>query len=425
MVVVLFGLRIAEVAAMNARLGGMLAVVLCVQGAACAQSTRVPAAFQDLYSSLQQSLDAFDRTVSSHPTPKSSVMWSAELLTANCNRGRALLDPASQEYIGLELDRLQSLGVKAVTMCIGFPVLYQPFFVFNGDPGDYPRFVKFYRDLSAQIHGRGLKLIVESSVLFPGGYSRESGFRLAEYYPTLQSGQLNDGRAQTLIAIAKEVRPDFLNLGSEPDTEAAISKNRAFTNPAAYGDTISSFVRQLRQAGVAGIPIGAGIGTWQPEGPAFVRALLASGIDYLDLHVYPVNNSYLDNAITYADMAHSAGKQVAISEAWLLKARNSELGRINAINNPATFARDVDSFWMPLDQKFLGDMVKYANWKNLLYFSPFWTRYFWSYLDYAAVDPRTPPGEVLQQASRSALRAMQSRNMTPTGGFYRNEISGK
>jgi len=412
---------------MSARLGSLLAGILVLmfasEGRAFSQPAAVPQNFRELYSSFEHSIDAFDHTVSSQGSgQKSSVVWSAELLTANCNRGRALLNPGTPELIRRELDGMQSLGVKAVTICIGFPVLYQPFYEFNRDPEDYQRFLSFYRKLSADIHGRGLKLIVESSVLFLGSYTQGSGFRLAEYYGTLDSRQLIAGRAQNIIVIAKEVRPDFLNLGSEPDTEGKLSGQPVFKTPNGYSQTISYFVNQLKQAGVTGIPIGAGVGTWQPQGADFVRALLGTGIDYLDLHVYPVNRNYLENAITYADMAQAAGKQVAISEAWLMKMGTSDASRVDSTRDPGVFARDRYTFWAPLDQKFLGALVKYSNWKKLMYFSPYWSRYFWSYVDYDASSESIPAGEAMQQASRAAVLASQERKVSATGEFYKDQI---
>ncbi len=409
--------------------GARLLTALCLATGAAAlafgQSAIPPASFRDLYVSHQQKLEAFDRKVTAQWNgQKSPVLWGAELLMANCNRGRALLEPAAREGILEEIAGLQALGVKAVTVCIGFPILYEPFYRFNGDPEDYARFIKFYRELAAEIHRRGLKLIVESSVLFPGSYSRESGFKLAAYYRTLTGRQLADGRARNVVAIAREARPDFLNTGSEPDTQGKITGKLFLQDPGLYADMIAYFVRQLRQAGLSDIPIGAGIGTWQPRGEAYLKALLATGIDYLDLHVYAINRNYLDNAITYADMAQAAGKKVAMSEAWLLKTRDSELGGVSTTSDPSTFARDVYSFWAPLDQRFLGALIKYAYWKHLLYFSPFWSRYFWSYVDHEGAGDRGNADQVLQEATIAARAAMRRKGLSSTGEFYRDAIAG-
>lgn len=86
---------------------------------------QVPADFQDLYGSLQQKLNTFDASILSQWNgTKSNVDFSAELLSANCNRGLQLLT-ARQGYLA-ELGRLKALGVNTVTVCAGFPILYQP-----------------------------------------------------------------------------------------------------------------------------------------------------------------------------------------------------------------------------------------------------------------------------------------------------------
>jgi len=408
------------------RVGHVAAILLFSGALACGKSAAVPADFRELYASLDQKVSAFDHDVSSQWNgQKAPVVWSTELLIANCNRGLSLLRPQAYRSTLRELDRLQGLGVKGVTLCIGFPILYRPFYDFNGDPQDYPRLLRFYRQLAEEIHSRGLKMIVESSLLFPGPYSADSGFKLSEYYHTLHSRQWIEGRAQNFVTIAKEVRPDFLNLGSEPDTQALLSGQAVFKTPGGYAGIIRDFLEQLHKADAADLPIGAGIGTWQPDGRAFVKRLLATGITYLDLHIYPVNEDYLENAITYADMAHAAGKQVAISEAWMMKVRDRELGHMHAARNRTAFSRDSYSFWAPLDQKFLGALVKYANWKHLLYCSPYWSRYFWSYVPYDQVRHRGNADATVRQSVWTAMYAMLRHQITPTGRFYSEVIRGK
>lgn len=424
--IVVNGVPVYEMGIRTRKLWRATAIALLAQVLTLGQSASVPANFRETYASLEAKIDGFNRTVSAQWNgQKSPVVWSTELLIANCNRGLKLLRPQAHQNILLELDRLQGLGVKAVTFCIGFPILYQPFYGFNGDPQDYQPMVAFYRGLVTDIHKRGMKAIVESSLLFLGDYSAGSGFNLAEYYPTLRGRQLVDGRAQNIVTIAKEVRPDFLNLGSEPDTQAYLSKQPFLKTPKGYSEVISDFLKELRQAGAADIPIGAGIGTWQRDGKAFVQALLSTGINYLDLHIYPVNHAYLENAVTYADMAHAAGKQVAISEAWLLKVADTELATINVAGDSTAYSRDAYSFWAPLDQKFLSTLIKYANWKSLLYCSFYWSRYFWSYVSYDQVQHFATARQTIQQSVLASMNAMRDGKLTPTAEFYRKAITGK
>jgi uncharacterized protein (TIGR03437 family) len=146
------------------------------------------------------------------------------------------------------------------------------------------------------------------------------------------------------------------------------------------------------------------------------------------MHVYPVNfGTYLPALITYADLAQQAGKPVAISEAWLLKESDSEILNQNSstaiANNSVIFARDPFSFWAPLDQAFLQALSDFANWKGLIYVSPFWTQYFATYLDYNAV-ASLPPATVTSMETQAAEAALMANQQTATAASYRNNTGG-
>ncbi len=329
---------------------------------------------------MDSKVSVFDARVSrSWDGQKSDVQFAAESLVANCNRGRQLLDPVAFEGTKLELTRLQGLGVRTVTICIGFPLLYRPFFEFNGDSDDYQRFIDFYRKLSDEVHRLNLKLIVESSVLFGGVYSQGSGLNVVEYYKKVRGQDIVAARVEVVGTIIREMRPDYLNLGSEPDTEGKLTGQSDTSTPDGFSRMTGNLVKQLRAAGVGKTQVGAGIGTWQRSGEMYLKALCVTGIDFVDLHVYPVNGDLLDNLITYTDQAHACGKAVAISEAWLQKQRDAEFAQIDAVFDNAIYARDTFSFWSPLDQKFLISLTNFARWKHLLYLSPFWSKFFWAY----------------------------------------------
>jgi hypothetical protein len=401
-----------------------LAFVLLVTAIASAQnSSNVPREYQDLYAMLESKVSAFDARVSrSWDGQRSDVQFAAESLVANCNRGRQLLDPIASEGTKLELTRLQGLGVRAVTTCIGFPLLYRPFFDFNGNPDDYQRFIDFYRKLSDEVHRRNMKLIVESSVLFGGVYSQGSGLNVVEYYKKVSGQDLAAARAEVVRTIIREVRPDYVNLGSEPDTEGKLTGNSDTSTPDGFSRTIAYLVVQLRAAGVGKTQLGAGIGTWQRSGETYLKALCVTGIDFVDLHVYPVNGDLLDKLITYADQAHACGKPVAISEAWLQKQRDAEFVQIDAVFDNAIYARDTFSFWSPLDQKFLISLTKFAHWKHLLYMSPFWSKFFWAYLDYNKVG-RLSKQDLMTESARASAAGIRDGTVTPTGGAYKEAIA--
>jgi len=191
---------------------------------------------------------------------------------------------------------------------------------------------------------------------------------------------------------------------------------------AGFASMINSILGAISAAGGTGIPVGAGVGTWLQSGPSFVQSLGATGINYIDLHVYPVNFGFLNAAVSLADTAHSYGKGVAMSEAWLLKERDSEFSTVNVASNDAIFSRDVFSFWKPLDQELLDSLVRFAYWKQLLFFSPFWSKYYYAYLDYNQYHDMTP-AQLLAAQGTALVPAIEAGQYTDTGLFYQTALS--
>jgi len=389
---------------------------------------QVPPEYQDLYSSLQQKLTAFDASVLSQWNgTKSNIDFSAELLTANCNRGLQLLG-ARQGYLA-ELGKLKALGVNTVTVCAGFPILYQPFYQFNGDPADYQSMLAFYQQLASDVHAQGMKLAVESGAMFPGAFSTGSGFNLTGYYATLAQQAYIDGRTQTIVTLAKTLQPDYLEMGSEPDTESQLTGQSWVNTPAGWGSLIGGFQTALNQQNLQNVRTAAGVGTWMPNGADFLRAIgtSAPGLWYFNFHVYPVNQSFPDNTESLLELAVELGKPSMILEAWLLKERDAEFTTSNVASNPAIFARDTYSFWAPLDQQFLSTMVKLAHWQQVKVLSAFWSRYFFAYLDYNQVvgpGPAPPPATIISQSEQAAAAAIASGQYTATATAYQQLIAG-
>ena len=207
------------------------------------------------------------------------------------------------------------------------------------------------------------------------------------YYASLTTSQFNAGRAQNAQNVAQLLQPDWLNLGSEPDTESALIGLSAEYTPQQWATEISTMVAQMRGAGINGKPlVGAGCGAWQQNGPDYVQALLSTGIDYFDMHTFSVNLGLLNTGQTYLDMAIAAGKRAAISEAWDHKLTDAqmkaptEFGIINTLATAEPY--NAYSFGATQDAEFLGEMIGLAYWKQLLYVSPFESEIFFAYLDY-------------------------------------------
>jgi uncharacterized protein (TIGR03437 family) len=300
---------------------------------------------------------------------------------------------------------------------MGFPVLYQPFYQYNGDPQDYAPMVTFYQNVVSEAHKRGLKVVVETSVLFP---SVDTALPLTAYYAGLSETQVTAGRAQNALVIAQQVQPDYLNLCSEPDTQSYLLGLPAEYTPQQYETDIATITSQLRAANIKNMPlIGAGIGNWQTDGSTYLQALLGAGTDYIDLHVYSANLDLLPLTVTYLDTARAAGKGVAISEAWLKKVTDSQMqaSEYAIIGALSGDPYDNFSFWEPLDSEFLGELVKLSYWKNLYYLSPFSFDWFFAYLDYNQYGNETT-NQQTAAINAAASAAMRAGQLTSVGQSY-------
>jgi uncharacterized protein (TIGR03437 family) len=277
--------------------------------------------------------------------------------------------------------------------------------------------LSFFQQLVVDVHTAGLKISIESASMFAGYYSSDSGMNISDYYGTLTVQQYEQQRAVMIATIYNEVKPDYIDVGSEPDTEAENSGFDILDTPNGWATAVTTYVSMLPSPHT--IPIGTGVGNWKTSnGTDFIANEVAiPGVDYIDLHCYPVATengvSTISYLVTLIDAAQTAGKPVAMSEWWLLKVSGSS-GAGNA-DDPTTDSLDAYSFWAPLDQEFLTDMYRVANWKQFMYGSAFWSGYFWGYVTYSANGPA--PGAALQVAGEAAYSAALQKGQKDATGL--------
>jgi uncharacterized protein (TIGR03437 family) len=210
---------------------------------------------------------------------------------------------------------------------------------------------------------------------------------------------------------------------SEPDVEAALVNKPSIGTVPGFLDLINRGISAVNASGVGDqILLGAGVGTWDANGIAYINALAGTELDFIDLHIYPVNGRAFENAIAFAEAARARGKRIAISEAWLLKERDSEFSVVNVSNNPAIFARDVFSFWEPLDSRFLAAVARFAYWQKALMVSPYWTRYFYAYLNFSDAAGLSPEQIILRQLELT-VDALSKSSFTGTGRLYNQFVA--
>ncbi|MHB8086257.1 MAG: hypothetical protein ACYDHZ_10555 [Dehalococcoidia bacterium] len=363
----------------------------------------VPQEYQQLYSGLSSQMDQFQtklNSLSSGSATADKTVFASELLYANGNVGEGLLNPQVMSLNRLMLDRLQVMGIKGVVMAIKYPLLSP----------DFPRsseFLKFYQDIITECHSRNIKVLVEVGAIFAG--TPYSPVRVDWTKYTTQS--LLKGLEDQLLLVAAQVQPDYLTLANEPVTDEGLTGLKI--TPEDWSSFISSTAARIDRS--HGILIGAGTGTW--ENPAYMNSIInMTGLDYIDLHIYPMgtDNLYLDRALSYSQTAHSNGKRITVSESWLYKALPQELG--NGLGNSFTIMdRDYYSFWSPLDAQFIRMMINLSAISDMDFVSFFWSRYFFSYLDYQATPHNINTAKLNQLATQASMSGMQKGNLGSLG----------
>ena len=404
-------------------------ITLSVANRGAAQCLSVPPAYSATCTEMQGYISTFNTTLSSQwSNVKGTTAFGTELLFANSNISLAgILAPEALSKVQLELDGLQKVGVQFVTIGVSFPILYQPFYDNQNAPSqDYALVLSFYQGVMAAVRQHGMKVLIETTVVFPD-YAPDLPL-LPAYYATLSSSQFNAARAQTAQNVAQLLQPDWMNLGSEPDTISELIGLSSEYAPQEWATQISTIVTQLRGAGINGKPlIGAGCGSWQQNGSDYVQALMPTGIDYFDLHTFSVNLPaagtvpFLNDAVTFVNMAIAAGKGAAISETWDHKLTDAQLqgktefGIINLLAD--TEAYNAYSFWAPQDAEYLGAVIDLAYWKQLLYVSPFESELFFANMNYNLTSSLTT-AQLTVQETQAESAALNAGTLSPLGQWY-------
>ena len=248
-------------------------------------------------------------------------------MPANCNLGEDLLKPGVLASVKLYLDRLQSLGVQGVTFPIHYP-LYSP---------EFPRFteyVTFYKQVVQEVRNRGMKLDIESHVIFAN-----TVFSPIQWvYSNLTFEEYKVARRDLITRAINDFHPDFLNIGAEPDTEATLLGMKDLLDPQKYTEFISYLLDGLVRGNTK---IAAGIGSLGNLQYARELATLPT-LDGLSFHVYPIIGGALTKAIQIADYAKANEKIVVFDECWPSK---TDVQVSNGVaGSPEIFRRDVYSF---------------------------------------------------------------------------------
>lgn len=360
-----------------------------------------------MYANLKSALDRFDALLKSKDTgARHPVTLAAELLPANSNRGAELLRPQTLQGTILYLDRLKEMGIQGVTISIGYPI-YTPDF-----PG-YQSYVYYFKQVAEEVRRRGMKLDVETGVVFTNTVYSTTNISFAG----LTYDRFKEDVRQMVAAIVRDLQPDYLNIGGEPDTHAALLGMPELNTAQKYTEYVNHVLSGLNRGKTK---IAAGTGSW--TNPAFAESLAKNTtLDCIAIHVYPVTGENLPRAIAIAETAKRYNKGVTLDECWLYKVDTLPSSGIAA--TAEVFRRDAFSFWEPLDKQFLGLMVKFARMYGIEYLSPFWANFFFANLEYNQATSNLSYTEIVTQANAKAVENITAGRFSPIGELYRKLIT--
>jgi len=332
-------------------------------------------------------------------------------MNANSNVGPQLINTASWTPITEQIQELHAIGVQAVMVEVGFPMLYEPFLTSQGV--SYDQFVTFYQQVAASVKAAGMKLIVENDTLLSNDV--QAGWNTAPFYATLDWEQYQEARAQTALTIAQVMQPDYMVVLQEPTTEANNSGQTNAATPAGSYSLLSQILASVNQAGVPGMQVGAGTGTSQLNVMDYIAEYVTLPLNFIDMHVYPINGDYLTVTLQIASAAALAGLPVTMTECWLWKVNNSQL---LSLSTDQIRALNPFSFWAPLDAYFLQVMQNLAESTGMLFMDPFDSAYFAAYLEYDSSTENLTPSEILNEETSQASENLQEAMFTSTATSY-------
>jgi len=354
-----------------------------------------------MYDQTSHDLDAYASAISAMPSvgtaTSGQVGWVA-LLAANGNRQADLLAPAALISVDQSLDAFVTLGVGGVVLGIKLPLLLPSF------TPQAEQYTQFFATVAQHARDRHLQIDVELSAMFCGTIYAECSYT----YPTTAAGwgQLTAQQARTVI---DQVRPDYLNLISEPGTEATLTGIPELGTVAGFRTMVTDAVTAIGAHG--DVKLVAGAASWYPA--AWDEAIADSGIDGFVTHIYPATAGTAANLIAIADLAHAAGKPLIADEVWLYKGTVSAQGGVADSNQQG--AINTYSFWEPLDRTFIQATRQWADKAGVPLTSAFWSVQTLAYNTWTAGLAAEAPAQILLQGNKAAVAAMSAGTFTGPG----------
>jgi hypothetical protein len=399
-----------------------LKILISFLCAAVAYSQNVPPewiiAKADINPPLRRMNDTLDLLVGGKKYPTS---YCTNLTLANSNRGYDLIDAATQTALLAAIDRIldanMDLGLKAIDVTIQYPILVNTF-------NNHDKYLSFYKSVFNKIRNKGFKIIegVEASFIDTVWSDPRLVSDLRAFYSGLNATRYKNEKKQMIQTILTELRPDYLEMESEPGTQSYNLLNLVDFSPASVENYVRFYLDGLDRGSTL---LSAGAGNWDSM-EYFARLSAIPGLDGIDLHIYPVNGSLFDDRILkIGDLARSSNKKVMISECTLYKEGDAELGSGGAVAMSSTlYARDAFTFWKSEDSLFVSALVKYSNLYESQVTNYFWQHHFFQYVDYSPqLFGSMTGGQIMQYMQQQGYQNALNKAPSWFGSLFKNLIS--
>ncbi len=381
----------------------LLAAVAAIpaRGATPSAAAAVPTKYKAMYAQTAADLDAYAKAIHAMPTyatDRAAKNGFVELLAANGNRQTALLQPSTMTLVTQSLDAFKRLGVGGVVLGVKLPLLLEQY---TSHASEY---ANFFAKVTKAAHARGLEVDTELGALFCGSvYAPDCTYTFGTTVASFAA--LTARQARIVI---DTVRPDYVDLISEVDTEADLTDIAALQSVAGFSSFVATTLATIGPHGKTKLIAGAP--SWFPA--VYDRAIANSGIDAFAMHIYPATATTAANLVAVSRLANDAKLPIVADEVGLYKGK-AGAGAIQAGNEQG--ARNCFSFWQPLDVKFARTTREWAAKTATPLVSVFWSWQAFAYSTWSPALDALTSAQIQGYTNQAALAAMRAHTFTNAG----------
>ena len=359
----------------------------------------VPAEYQNLYTTVQAQLNGAKQTVDRLARRSSPRMvYGAALLFADGNRGTQLFLPETLPEVNQEIDTLARIGVRGVSVQVSFPLLLPR-------TANSARYVQFYEQVARDVARHHMVLNVEENPVLVG-----TPFALSANvsFAGLTDATYAQEQAQMAQIIVDDLHPAYLSLMTEPDTYATYIGLPDLDQPISSAAVVSQEVKLIKRGSTL---LGAGAGSWSST--QFDRDYATTGVNYIDLHIYPTEPQFVARAVTDVGVAKAARLPVVMDEFYLFPSVV-----FDAKGTVEKHEIEPFSFLDPLETQFLRTFTEFAQKEGIGYVDAFDSNNFIAKLTWQSSDVTTNLRAVNELYDPVLKRDLASGNVTAVGRAY-------